>query len=165
MKKSISTRRINNPFTSIEGYNCFGCSPNNPCGLHMEFYEDGEEVVSEWQPGKHLQGYGSVLHGGIISTAMDEIASWYIMTKLRTAGVTYQLQTKFLSPVYTNKGKITLRATLKEQRRRKTDIEVRLYDNEGKLCAEGLVGYFVFPEKLAKEKLYYPDFDSFFTED
>jgi uncharacterized protein (TIGR00369 family) len=131
----------------------------------MEFYENGDEVVSEWQPGQHLQGYGNVLHGGVISTAMDEIASWYIMTKLKTAGVTYQLQTKFLSPVYTNKGKITLRATLKEQRRRKTDIEVRLYNNEGKLCAEGLVGYFVFPEKYAKEKLYYPDFDSFFDED
>jgi acyl-coenzyme A thioesterase PaaI-like protein len=131
----------------------------------MEFYENGDEVVSEWQPGQHLTGYGNVLHGGVISTAMDEIASWYIMTKLKTAGVTYQLQTKFLSPVYTNKGKITLRATLKEQRRRKTDIEVRLYNIEGKLCAEGLVGYFVFPEKYAKEKLYYPDFDSFFDED
>ncbi len=130
----------------------------------MQFYEDGEEVVSEWQPGQHLQGYGNVLHGGIISTIMDEIASWYIMTKLKTAGVTYQLQTNFLSPLYTNKGKITLRASLKEQRRRKTDIDVKVFDNEGQLCAEGVVGYFVFPEKMAKEKLYYPDFDSFFDE-
>ena len=165
MKKSMPKRKINNPFTSIEGYNCFGCSPANPCGMHMQFYEDGDEVVSNWQPGPHLQGYGNILHGGIISTAMDEIASWYIMTQLKTAGVTYELNVKYLLPVYTDKGKITLRARLHEQRRRKTDIEVKLYDGEGNLCSEGIVGYFVFPEKMAKEKLYYPDFDSFFDED
>lgn len=132
--------------------------------MQLEFYEEGEEIVSEWQPKERFQGYGNILHGGIISTLMDEIASWYIFTKLRAAGVTYQLQTNFLSPVYTNKGKITLRATLKEQRRRKTDIDVKLYDNDGKLCAEGVIGYFIFPEKFARDKLYYPDFDSFFTD-
>lgn len=164
MKKTSTKRRIHNPFTQISEYNCFGCSPSNSCGLQLEFYEEGDEVVCEWEPKKQFQGYGNILHGGIIATIMDEIASWYIMTQLRTAGVTYELQTKFLSPVYTNKGKVILRARLKEQRRRKTDIEVRLYDQEGTLCAEGLVGYFVFPEKLAKDKLYYPDFDSFFDE-
>jgi acyl-coenzyme A thioesterase PaaI-like protein len=157
-------RPINNPFTQIEEYNCFGCSPKNPKGLHMTFYEDGEEVVSEWEPRAHFQGYGNVLHGGVISTLMDEIASWYIFSKLKTAGVTYQLQCRFLSPVYTNKGVITLRARLKAQNRRKTDIDVKLYDHENNLCAEGDIGYFVFPEKWATEKLYYPDFDSFFDD-
>jgi uncharacterized protein (TIGR00369 family) len=164
VKKSISKRQVNNPFTQIEGYNCFGCSPKNDFGLHLEFYEEGEEIVCEWQPKAQFQGYDNVLHGGIISTLMDEIASWYIFTKLKSAGVTYQLQTSFLSPVYTNKGKITLRAKLKEQIKRKTHIDVKLYDNEGKLCAEGDIGYLIFPEKYAKEKLYYPDFDSFFED-
>ncbi|MEN8225762.1 MAG: PaaI family thioesterase [Bacteroidota bacterium] len=157
-------RPINNPFTDLEGYNCFGCSPGNSCGLHLEFYEEGDEVVCEWEPRPHFQGYGNMLHGGIIATLMDEIASWYIFTQLRTAGVTYQLTTKYRSPVFTDKGKITIRAKLKEQHHRKTDIEVKLYGHDGKLCSEGVVGYFVFPEKLAKNKLYYPDFDSFFDD-
>ena len=29
----------------MEGYNCFGCSPDNEAGVRMEFYEDGDEVV------------------------------------------------------------------------------------------------------------------------
>ena len=160
----MSKRQIINPFTAIPDYNCFGCAPGNPHGLHLSFYEEGDEVVSEWIPRARFQGYGNILHGGIIATAMDEIASWYVFTKLKTAGVTYQLTTKYLFPVYTDKGPITFRARLKRQHRRKADIAVLLFDNEGRLCSEGVVGYFVFPEKLAKEKLYYPDFDSFFEE-
>ena len=88
MKMSTSNRRsINNPFTSIEQYNCFGCSPSNEFGLQMEFYDEGDETVCEWEPKPHFQGYGNILHGGIISTMMDEIASWYVFTKLKTAGV------------------------------------------------------------------------------
>lgn len=157
-------RTITNPFTSIEQYNCFGCSPSNEHGLQMQFYDEGEETVCEWQPKQHFQGYGNVMHGGIISTLMDEIASWYVFTKLKTAGVTYKLEVKFKSPVYTNKGCITLRARIREESKRIADIDVKLFDHEGELCAEGIVGYFVFPEKWAKEKLYYPDFDSFFEE-
>lgn len=164
MKKSIRKRPVNNPFTVIEGYNCFGCSPGNDIGLQMAFCEEGEEIVSEWQPRPEFQGYGNILHGGIISTLMDEIASWYIFTKLRTAGVTFRLEVSFLSPVFTNGGKITLRAALKEINRRKVLINVKLFDPDKQLCAEGVVGYLIFPEKLAKEKLYYPDFESFFDD-
>jgi hypothetical protein len=32
---------IKNPFQKIEGYNCFGCSPENPIGLHLHFKEEG----------------------------------------------------------------------------------------------------------------------------
>ena len=28
----------------MEGYNCFGCSPDNEAGVRMEFYEDGDEI-------------------------------------------------------------------------------------------------------------------------
>ncbi len=164
MKKSTRIRPVNNPFTGIEGYNCFGCAPSNPCGLQMAFQEEGEEIVSHWDPKPHFQGYGNILHGGIITTLMDEIASWYIFTKLRTAGVTYGLEVRFLSPVYTDRGKITLRAAMKEMNRRKAGIGVKLFDHDGQLCSEGLIGYLVFPEKLAREKLYYPDYDSFFND-
>ena len=157
-------RPVNNPFTSIKEYNCFGCSPSNSCGLHLEFYEEGEEIVTEWQPRPEFQGYGTILHGGIISTLMDEIASWYVFTKLKTAGVTYKLEVRYLSPVHTDKGKISLRAVVKEVNKRLADIDVKLYDHKGNLCSEGVIGYFIFPEKWAKEKLYYPDFDSFFEE-
>lgn len=30
-------RKIKNPWMDKEGYNCFGCNPDNPIGVHMEF--------------------------------------------------------------------------------------------------------------------------------
>ena len=39
-------KKIINPWKDMEGYNCFGCSPDNEAGVRMEFYEDGDEAVS-----------------------------------------------------------------------------------------------------------------------
>ena len=44
-------KKIINPWKGKEGYNCFGCAPANPVGVKMEFYEDGDDIVSQW----HLQ--------------------------------------------------------------------------------------------------------------
>ena len=43
-------KKLLNPHLHKEGYNCFGCSPGNPIGLHLEFWEDGEDVVTTWSP-------------------------------------------------------------------------------------------------------------------
>ena len=32
-------KKIINPWEGLDGYMCFGCAPNNPLGLHMEFFE------------------------------------------------------------------------------------------------------------------------------
>ena len=36
---------------------CFGCAPNNPMGLHMEFFEDGDDIVAFWKPKDVYQGW------------------------------------------------------------------------------------------------------------
>ena len=40
-------KKIINPWKGLDGYMCFGCAPENPQGLHMEFYEDGEDIVGD----------------------------------------------------------------------------------------------------------------------
>ena len=39
-------KKIINPWEGLDGYMCFGCAPNNPLGLHMEFFEDGDDIVA-----------------------------------------------------------------------------------------------------------------------
>ena len=68
-------KKIINPWRNHEGYNCFGCSPDNPIGLHMEFYEDGDYIVSTWHPEHNYQGWVDTMHGGILSTLIDEITN------------------------------------------------------------------------------------------
>ena len=48
-------KKIINPWRNHPEYNCFGCCPENPIGLHMEFYEDGDYIVSTWHPERTIK--------------------------------------------------------------------------------------------------------------
>ncbi|MFC2151245.1 PaaI family thioesterase [Bacteroidota bacterium] len=157
-------RKILNPYANLEGYNCFGCSPKNDLGLQMEFFEDGDYIISSWQPKKHLVGYGNVLHGGIQSAILDEIASWVVYVKAKTAGVTATLNVKYKNAVFTDKGKLTIRAKLIEENRRFAIIHAELLDSDQKVCSEAEVKYFIFPLEIAKRKFHYPGAESFFEQ-
>ncbi len=155
-------KKLKNPFAELSSYKCFGCSPNNDHGLKLEFYEDGDEIVSTWEPDPCFQGYTNVLHGGIQSTLMDEIASWVVFVKLKTGGVTSRLTCRFRKPVMVNQGPITLRAKLVEQRRNLAEIEVKLFNSEGVLCAESVAEYFILSKEKARESMAFPDPDAFY---
>lgn len=147
--------KIINPFLHLEGYNCFGCAPENPSGVRMEFYEDGEEIVSRWQPRSEFQGWINTLHGGIQSVLLDEICGWVVMRKLQTAGVTSKMETRFLRPVRTDGGALTLRARLKEMRRNVAIIEAELRDEDGQTCSQCTCTYFTYLQETAREKLHF----------
>jgi uncharacterized protein (TIGR00369 family) len=161
LSKSIR-RKILNPYVGLDGYHCFGCSPDNHQGLKMEFYEEGELVICNWAPVPHFGGYKNVLHGGIQATLLDEIAAWTVQVKLRTAGVTANIDLKFKKPVYTDKGNLLLRAYIEKVVKRIAFVRTELYDHQNYLCCEGIVKYFLYPEQIAREKLYFPEFDEFF---
>ena len=66
-------KKIINPWRNNPQYHCFGCCPDNPIGLHMEFYEDGDYIMSTWHPEHNYQGWVDTMHGGILSTLIDEV--------------------------------------------------------------------------------------------
>ncbi|HKK58408.1 MAG TPA: PaaI family thioesterase [Salinivirga sp.] len=155
--------KLNNPYAKLEGYNCFACAPDNHDGLKMTFYEDGEEVVSEWQPTKQFEGFYHVLHGGIQATIMDEIANWVVAIKTDTSGMTIEMTTQYHKPVMIEDGHpVTIRARLTEKNRKKAHIHAQIFNFAGDLCSEGKVVYYLFPPQVAAKKLYYPGRDAFF---
>jgi len=156
--------KLNNPFQGLEGYNCFGCSPDNHAGLQMKFEMEGEDVVSVWQPRRTLESWHNTLHGGIQTTLMDEIASWWIFVNMKTSGVTYKMEVSLKKQVRTDQGPIKLIARKHEIRRNLVVIFVRLFDSEGTCCAESYMHYFTYPQHIAKEKLQYPGYEGFIGE-
>ena len=145
-----------------EVYQCFGCSPYNEFGLQLEFWEDGDEVVSYWDPRPVLQSYPKVLHGGIQSTLLDEIAGWVVYVKCGTVGVTAEMKVRFKNPLMIDQGRITVRAQLIEQNKRMATIHARLINSSGVICAEAELRFFLVPEAEAREKYRYPGVDAFF---
>jgi uncharacterized protein (TIGR00369 family) len=155
-------RKIINPFVKIEGYKCYACCPDNPVGLKMNFFEDGDYVVARWKPEELLQGYKNVLHGGIQATLVDETACWTAYVKARVMGFTSRIDIKYRRHVPVNKGEITIKAKLVEKRHRIAILSVELLDPENNVCTEATVEFFMVPKEKADKEMFYPDIDSFF---
>ncbi len=155
MEKNL--KRIVNPWAGLEdqGYNCFGCAPTNPFGLKMEFYEDGDDVVSWWNPSDNYQGWLHTLHGGIHSALMDEIAMWVIARKLQTSGMTTNLNVKFKKPVPTGPDvKIEIRARIREMKRNFVFLNAEIIYG-GETCSSAEITYYCFPKEKAASDYYF----------
>lgn len=145
--------KIINPWSDVPGYNCFGCAENNPFGLKMEFYEDGDDIVSYWTPGENYQGWLNVLHGGIQATLLDEICAWVIVRKLQTFGVTSRMEVKYLKSVSTVNNRLTVRARMTERRRNIVTVEASICDASGNVCTTATCIYFCTSEEKAREEM------------
>lgn len=54
---------------------CFVCGLDNPVGLQLKIYQSAPGVIeTTYTAPEHFQGYPGVLHGGIITSILDEIA-------------------------------------------------------------------------------------------
>jgi uncharacterized protein (TIGR00369 family) len=60
---------------------CFVCGRQNPVGLKLDFYEDHEsnQIRAQFTVSDAYQGYPGVVHGGIVSTVLDEISGRAVM--------------------------------------------------------------------------------------
>ena len=130
-------KKIINPWKGMEGYNCFGCAPNNEAGVKMEFYEDNDEVISIWRPRPEYQGWIDILR------------------KLQTTGVTSKMETRYRKSISTNDSHVVLKAHIKEVKRNIVIIEARLYNKDEELCTEALCTYFTFPKEKAREEMHF----------
>lgn len=54
------------------GGHCFGCSADNPSGLRLRFFRDGDGVRCETTIAPPYQGAPDVVHGGIQAVLLDE---------------------------------------------------------------------------------------------
>ncbi|MDU1893017.1 MAG: PaaI family thioesterase [Dysgonomonas sp.] len=145
-------KKIINPWEGVDGYMCFACSPNNPLGLHMEFYEDGDNVIGLWKPTEYQQGWLDTLHGGIQSTLMDEVAAWTVVRKLQTTGVTSKLEAKFIKSISTKEPQILIKGRIKEQKRNAVFLETEIYNSRNELCAKASLVFFVVNKEQASDE-------------
>ena len=139
-------KKLINPYLNVEGYHCFGCDPTHDKGLRMEFYEDGDEIVSIWTPTGEYASWIDTVHGGVQATLLDELCGWVVLRKLQSGAVTSRMELRYRKPVNISTGPLTLRASITGQRRNIIDVEGRLYNGAGELCTEASCVYFLLPK-------------------
>ena len=80
--------------------NCFVCGMNNPNGLRLSFEIDEERqtLKSTFIASPTFQGWDGIVHGGIVSTLLDE-AMAKLIYELGYQAVTASLEIRFKKPV------------------------------------------------------------------
>jgi len=137
------------PLPSLGNHICFGCSPVNPSGLQMKFYKNEKALLSWLTVPEHLCGWNHLVHGGIISTMLDEIMSWSAITMLKRIILTKSISVEFKKPVYIG-NELMLEGKVREVKsEREALMEGFLYNQEKKLCARSEGTFALFTPDVA----------------
>ena len=131
--------------------NCFACGSINSCGLQMKFYSHEQSVISWLSVPNHLCGWDNLIHGGVISTILDETMSWSAIYLLKKIILTKSMTIDFMKPIYVGtklkaEGRIS-----KHISEREALMEGFLYNEAGELCAKSRGTYVLFETKVAKK--------------
>lgn len=119
------------PLAIRDDHGCFGCGAANPHGLLLSFTVDDDGVTAAFTPQIVHQGYEHVVHGGIISTLLDEAMAWAVAANGVWA-VTGEMQVRFRQPLHVGET-VTLRGRVTDTRSRAVTAAgeiVRLADGQ-----------------------------------
>lgn len=113
---------------------CFACGKENPIGLKLEFVKEEDRVSADFTPTMVHQGYSEIMHGGLVTTLLDEAMAKVINIRGIKA-VTATLDMKFRNPVLIGKS-LKIFGELVEEKKRRCVLKAWLEDEEGKILAE-----------------------------
>ena len=130
---------------------CFACGLRNDAGLKLTFWMEGNDIVTEFTPDAHYQGFPGVLHGGILATLLDETLS-------RTASIegrwmmTGRLEIRYRRPAPLGpRLRVTARQLSSRSRMVQAEGEVRLADDPSVILADARGVFLRVPEEYQKE--------------
>jgi uncharacterized protein (TIGR00369 family) len=115
-------------------HHCFACGGTNPIGMHLAI-ELGEGTASTtWLAGRDYVGWEETVHGGLITTLLDEVMAWS-PSSYDSWAVTAEISVRFRSPA-TPGELLTARGWVTERRRRIYQVRGEVRGPDGRLIAE-----------------------------
>lgn len=132
----------------MEGNVCFGCGQDNPEGLQIHSFWDGDTAICRWMPEQKYWGWVNILNGGIIATLIDCHCMGTAMAEAyRAEGrgldsmpiyryATGTLNVRYLKPTPGDQ-EVEIRANVVEVKNRKTTMKAEVWsDGECTATAE-----------------------------
>jgi acyl-coenzyme A thioesterase PaaI-like protein len=130
---------------------CFACGANNPIGLHLKFTYGESTAEAQFTAERVYQGYPGIMHGGLVSTLLDEAMAHAVIAahgaavtgdlhvRLRGAGVPVGRPLRLMGRVTGRRGRLVL-------------TEATLYDEAGSVLAQGEGKFMLMPEEVTRGK-------------
>ena len=114
---------------------CFACGKENPIGLKLEFAVDENSCTTEFTPQRQHQSYDGRMHGGLISTLLDETMGNYIHLYEKKVAYTAKMEVRFRQPILIGE-KIKVVGKVKRRKGRLIEMEGQIFKADGTVAAE-----------------------------
>jgi uncharacterized protein (TIGR00369 family) len=128
---------------------CFACGLENPSGLRLRFYDNGEDqVFTQFIIDSQHAGYPGMAHGGIVAAILDEVGGRTVMVNNPNCFfVTARMDVRYRQPVPVD---MLLEATgwLLTRRARRTRAHAEISNEGNDLLAEADILYTDLPTSL-----------------
>jgi acyl-coenzyme A thioesterase PaaI-like protein len=123
---------------------CFVCGERNPRGLHLQYRREHDgAVTAEWRPAPHCEGFEGIVHGGIISTVLDEAMSKAVAAMNQEA-LTGELRVRFRHHVVSGES-LRIRGWVVGKTRRLIKTEAVLIAPDGSIRAHAWADFLALP--------------------
>ena len=120
-------------FMEDDGF-CFACGQNNPIGLKLKFVEIAGRYVAKCVMDKNYQSFNGVLHGGIITTLLDEAMGGYLF-HLKQPAYTGKLEVRYRRPTPTGE-QLTVSGWIAGRKRNVVEMKSEIALADGTVTAE-----------------------------
>ena len=131
------------------GVLCFACGVENERGLHMEFRREGDRAICDYTPCAYQQGYPGRMHGGLVSTLIDEAMGWAVYGAMQW-GATARLNIRFRKPVGLDQP-LHIEAWITNNRSKLIELRAEVRDPAGTLLAEGEGTFMKLDQRTAEQ--------------
>jgi len=134
-------------FPSFPG--CFACGKKNLTGIQLCIYEENGKIQAEFKPESHFCGFPEIIHGGISSTALDEIMWWAAFAHSGKVVVTGEITVRLVKPLLQQRT-YNISAEIFEAKKKYIIAQGIIRDKENTYC-RALGKYFFLPSDEAEK--------------
>jgi len=115
----------------------------------MPFYTDEKYLWTELKLHDCYKGWDQVIHGGILSTILDELMAWTAIYLTKNIMLTKSMTLNYHEKVETNSN-VRAFSWIEELKPKEIILKSELYNSQGTLCTSAIGIYALFQLKLAK---------------
>ncbi|MGJ5813794.1 PaaI family thioesterase [Paludibaculum fermentans] len=127
---------------------CFVCGKDNPGGLGLVFQRlDNGRMKALWSPGSRWEGFRGIVHGGVVSTVLDEAMSKSVAAAGCEA-LTAELRMRFRRPVQSG-GLFQIQGWIVRRSKRLIEAEAVLESLDGLEYAHAWARFLSLPDSRA----------------
>ena len=114
------------PRFEVAPHNCFACGTLNTNGLRLDLHVERDRSWTDVTLDQRFEGWEGVIHGGILSTILDEVMAWSLAGR-DDWGMTARMTVTFRRPVAVGQ-RLHAEGWITKSRRRLVETAGRIVD-------------------------------------